>query len=484
MRTILLLTALTLALPTVVAMPGTGKTVSLRLKNGTKMVGKLVTAECTDKAVVLRDLRSRRKVTIPWSKLRPDMARKLRIELGFELAEAKGGHMIEADQLRNRTGSVFTGVILNRATATKDGHYKLKTAEGILTIRVGDVREQRKVQVDARVVYTPEELFAKRIQEKEPESALDHYQLAEYARLIGALAAAKEHYEIVLRMDDPKYPASAIERMLADIDKRINSAEADGLLRSVEKHIVYHRFEKARIELDAFKERFAEDEAFARAIEMIEAKYELRHKEYYTSQVARSLRDAVKAALGKKVKEPDLDIREAMNFASGEASSEDSVSFLAINQIAEKLKLKPEEVVELWKERPKRAIYKAFYRDGTFIIVDDLEDALAKAPKAKAPKGKRAPSAPKPKARMKPDRWWEGKVKGRRWSDLRDFLYAYWAEKSGAVELLPPKEEACPTCAGKGYLMQTIMTTQGNVIFADRCTNCYMAKHFRVVRFR
>ena len=41
-----------------------------------------------------------------------------------------------------------------------------------------------------------------------------------------------------------------------------------------------------------------------------------------SEQVAKSLRDAVKSILGKKVKEPDLTIREAMNFAAAEPSAE------------------------------------------------------------------------------------------------------------------------------------------------------------------
>ena len=59
-----------------------GKPVQLRLKNGSRVVGYVVEKECSNDAVVLRDMRTRRKITIPWTKVRPDMARKLRIDLG------------------------------------------------------------------------------------------------------------------------------------------------------------------------------------------------------------------------------------------------------------------------------------------------------------------------------------------------------------------------------------------------------------------
>ena len=85
---------------------------------------------------------------------------------------------------------------------------------------------------------------------------------------------------------------------------------------------------------------------------------------------------------------------------------------------------------------------------------------------------------------MTPEKWWEAKRGQRKWSALRDFLYAYWAEKSGAVELITEKLETCQTCAGKGYNVQSVMTSSGNAIYSDRCGTCHMATHFKIVRFK
>jgi len=470
---------------TVVAVAEAGKPVPVRLKNGSRVVGYVVEKECSDTAIVLRDVRTRRKITIPWNKIRPDMARKLRIDLGFEVAEAKGGHRIEADRIRNKTGNLFTGVILNPKTAQKDGYYELKTADGVLKIRVGDVREQTKVEVDAGLVYTPVELYELKLKEREPVTASDHYQLAEYARIVGALPQAKEHYETVLRVDEEKkYPPAAIERLLALVDKLLASQEARDMLADVQKDIVFNRFEKATAALAAFREKYGDDEMFAKEAESLEKRMVERREEYFAEQIAKRLLAEVKALLAKRVKEPELTIREAMNYAAGEASAEDSVSSQAIANVAAELKIEPDEVIELWKLRPKRSLQKAFYRDGTFIVLENLEDALAKAPKPKFPKGKQKPKMPQPRAKMTADRWWKNKVTLRKWRDLRDFLYAHWAEKSGAVELIVPKDEGCPTCAGKGFLVQTLQSGGGNVIYSDRCPTCHMATKFRIVRFK
>ncbi|MHC4939179.1 MAG: hypothetical protein ACYTHK_09450 [Planctomycetota bacterium] len=482
MRGLLLLAAMTTFVA--IAAAQSDKLTRIKMKNGRQVVGYVVEKECSNENLVLRDMRTKKKMTIPWSKVKADVARKLRIDLGFEVAEAKGGHKLEADQIRNRTGNLFTGVVLNRETARADGHYKLKTADGVLKIQLADIREERKVEVDATMVYTPRELYEKKLAEKAPETAADEFQLAEYARLIGALPEAKQHYEKLLAYEDPKYPESAINRLIERVDKLMASTEAVDKLRSIERHIVYNRFEKAKAELDEFTTKYKEERDFMLEAEKLAEKLEAQRKEYYTEKVAGMLRDAIKDVLNKKVREDELSVREAQNFAAAEVGAEQSASRMAVEMIAAKLKIGTEEVMDLWKERPKRVIHKAFYRDGTFIVLDDLEDALAKAPKPKVPKGKQAPKLPKPRPIMTPDKWWDHKRKTRKWRHMADFLYAYWAEKSGAVELVPEKFETCPTCVGKGYIIQSVMTQQGNAIYADRCNTCYMSKGFRIVRFK
>ena len=74
--------------------------------------------------------------------------------------------------------------------------------------------------------------------------------------------------------------------------------------------------------------------------------------------------------------------------------------------------------------------------------------------------------------------------KTRKWRHMADFLYAYWAEKSGMNDPMEPKESNCPVCAGKGYTQTMITTPQGTIPFADRCQNCHMATFWRVVRFK
>ena len=139
-----------------------------------------------------------------------------------------------------------------------------------------------------------------------------------------------------------------------------------------------------------------------------------------------------------------------------------------------------------WEKRSKRSTRLAFYRDGSFIVIPNLTDPLSKAPTSGPPKGKKGEkiNLPKPRPPMTADKWWSQKRAAKKNRDLRDFLYAWWAENSGMCETLEPKEERCPTCLGKGYLVHVVQTAAGAQPYADRCQTCHGALRFRVVRFR
>ncbi|MEM8884844.1 MAG: hypothetical protein AAGD14_12295, partial [Planctomycetota bacterium] len=251
MRQLLLVAALLGSVA--LALPGSAKPVRVKLKTGARITGYVIENQCTDAKLVIRDMKTKRKMTIPWAQVKPSQATELRVKLGFEVAESSGGEMVEGDVIRNRTGNLFKGLVLNRETARKDGRYKLKTADGIVPIRLSDVREERRELLDARVIYTPDELYEMKVKASPPESAQDHYQIAEYARIMGALPQAKQHYETVLSLGDPKYPESAIKRLIENVETRMNSADAEGKLKEIERHIVYNRFDKAKEALDAFR---------------------------------------------------------------------------------------------------------------------------------------------------------------------------------------------------------------------------------------
>lgn len=489
----------------VAVLEGRGKPRVVHLRDGTKVIGRIVEDECTEDVLVLRDIRTRAKRQVPWGDIKPELAQTLKVQLGFAVAAAGEASAIPGVRIVNRAGSAFQGKLMNPKTAERDGYYLLKTSDGERRIRLRDVKSgPDQVLLDPLDVYTPQEAYEEALKEKEPETAEDHFRLAEIARMYGALEPAKHHLEMVLATDDgtnPKYQKEKIQRQLDHVNGLLADKGALDELHEIRKSIVYRKYKQAADLIQAFREKHDGKEALLEQAGRLEKELQEKRSKHYIGEVPRLLRNTIKDLLLKKAKEKDVTLRQAQQYAIpqgrrreflkgvrggglNDPTVETSASAEALTLVAEKLGITADEAEEFWSQRPKRSWHSAFYRDGTFIVVEDLENALANAPKVKFKKGSKKPKLPKPKKQKTPEGWWEGKVKQRKFSDLRDWLYAWWAENSGMCEVLEPKLEICPTCHGKGYVPKILTTGDGSVPWYDRCPTCHMAKHLRVVRFK
>ena len=458
------------------------------LADGTKIFGLVVKDECTDGSIVIRDRRTGGKRTLPWDQLEAKTARRIRIDFGFETADIKDSLRVLGVEMRNRAGKVFAGLLLNEKTAHQDGFYLLKTAERDYKIPIRDVVEPPEaIELAADAVYTPTELYDRKLAEAPPATAVDHFRIADYARKIGALEAAKKHYEMVLTFGETRYSPEKIRRFLDVVEKLLGEQEAREELRKIKQAFVFDRFDQASQRIEEFRARY-KDEMLLKSLDELEEEGKQRQQEHHVALVARQLPKIVKDLLSRKLRdEPELTLNDGTGYAGGQATTKDGVTAQALEQIVEKLGVDRKGVLELWQLRPKRTIRLGFFRDGSFIVIDDTEDPMARAPKLKAPPksaaGKKV-TLPQPRPQATPDQWWASKRKAKKYRDLRDFLFAYWAQESGMCEVLAPKRVICATCHGKGYVMRILTTSQGSIPFADRCQTCYGALHFRIVRWR
>ncbi|MEE8105153.1 MAG: hypothetical protein V3T86_06430, partial [Planctomycetota bacterium] len=258
-------------------------------------------------------------------------------------------------------------------------------------------------------------------------------------------------------------------------------------LKEIKQRIIFNKFDLATALIAAFREKYQDEGLLSEAKELEDQGAEKR-TEYFIMQVTRELPNSVKYLLVQKLKEKELTLQDAQRYAGGEPSSETSGSAHAVTRTAERLEIPEADVLKFWNmrnERRKRPVQRAFYRDGTFMILEDLTDPLTRAPKIKRPKGKRGQTGarpPKPRPRLKPDTWWS---RNRTKTNIvRGFLFAYWVENSGMCTVLDPKKQICPNCTGKGYISRIHTTSQGTVQYFDRCGVCHDALHFRVVQWR
>ncbi|MHC4971319.1 MAG: hypothetical protein ACYTG3_03215 [Planctomycetota bacterium] len=457
------------------------------LADGSQIFGVVVKDECTDGSVVIRDRRTGGKRTIAWNQLEAKTARQLRIDLGFETADVEDSLRVQGHEIRTRAGKVFVGLLLNEKTSLQDGFYHLKTSERDYKIPVRDVPEPPEaIELTADAVYTPTELYDRKLAEAAPATAVDHFRIADYARKVGALEAAKRHYEKVLAFGDTRYSAEKIRRYLDLVEKLLGEQEAREELKRIKQAFIYNRFDQAAQLIEEFRAKY-KDEMLLKSLAELEEEGNARRQEHRVAFVTRRLPKVVKDLLSRKLRdEPELGLREAMNYAGGQATTKEGVTVQALEKIVEDLGVDRKRVLELWQARSKRTIRLGFFRDGTFIVVENADDPMAKAPAVKAPKtkaGKKA-AVPQPRAQLTPERWWELKREAKKHRDLRDFLFAYWAQESGMCEILAPKRVTCSTCNGKGYVMQILTTTAGSIPYADRCQTCHCALHIRIVRWR
>jgi hypothetical protein len=465
------------------------KVVEVELEDGTRVHGEVVEKECTESTLVLVDLRTGARRQIPWTRIEPSRAQALKVELGFEVAEAGEAFVTEAHEVRNRAGITFTGKWTNEATHRADGEIRLKTADGERRIRLDDVAEgPDPVQVDSLLVYTPEELYREHVRRHPAASPEDHFRTAELCRRWGALERARTHYRAVLDAGGGKYNPETIQRLIERVEKQIGQQEARAKLQKIKQAIVFNRFDDAARLSGEFRAANSDPDLLS-DLDELDKELAERRKAYFIEQVKREFLKEVKTVLDRKVRERDLALGAAQRYAGGDASASESATAEAFKAVAARLGIEPREAFEFWNQRSKRTVYKAFYRDGTFAVLPNLRDPLAKVqpPKPPAGGGKAkgpAPAMPKPHPMKNPEEWWKEKLAAKRYTEARDFLFAWWAEKSGQVELLEPKDETCDICAGKGYTAQQIQTPQGGVAFFDRCQACYAATFKRVVQFR
>ncbi len=475
-----------LLVPTLLLSAAPGKPIVVHPKNGPRVYGRIVEAECTDEHLVLRDLRSRAKRTIPWGAIKADQARELRVQLGFEVAEAEEeALLIDGHRIRNKAGSLFQGLLTNAKSWKSEGVCKLKTSDGDRIIRVSDIKDgPEAIRISALAVYTPEEIYAAKKKEAEPlDSARKHFQLAEICRMVDALEPALEHYEKAASYNDPAYSREKLERLVSNVKTLLANQSARDELKMIKRAYHYNKFSEGTRLAKAFIEKHAADKSLVSAAERIQADGDSKRDKYYTTSVPRLVRDAVKDVLLKHVKETEeLTLRQAQEFAGGEVSADESASRLAVMAVGARLEIPADDVLRYWNARSKTSIQRAFYRDGTFVVVADLGDVMSKAPKVK--RSKDGPRPPKPSKALTREKWWERKVASRKYSELGQWMYAFWAEKSGMVEVLDPKESTCQSCAGKGFMMKIHRSSAGTVPYADRCQTCHTAKHFRIVMFK
>ncbi|MBN1807992.1 MAG: hypothetical protein JW909_02925 [Planctomycetes bacterium] len=177
--------------------------------------------------------------------------------------------MGEEEETQSRTGETVVGESIWLTTSRKPivGVVKPSPSPDYIVldtasvkgfkIRVQDIkrREARTIYLDS--VYSPEEIYAQKLDSKPPRSAQEHYEFAIMCQGYGLYQEAKGHLEIAQALDE-RYKERVAER-IKELDDLIEKQSAETLAKEAKRAISAGKYDDALDIINKVKEFYGED---------------------------------------------------------------------------------------------------------------------------------------------------------------------------------------------------------------------------------
>ena len=449
----------------------------VRLKVGTEVVVDVVDF---DEAKGIRGKRvdDGALLDIAFDQMVPEDARRIRGRRGYLPDEAEP-IVVEAMKVRFMTGGEVVGIIVEQGTTT----FKLRRGAQTTEYQRAGVRSITPVQVDALEVYDPEELYAQELGRRNPQTALDHYNLAIYCESLELWARVKEHLAAAT-LADTAFKPEIIDGKLKRATLRLESGEDSDALAKAQRLAQRDRYDAALQQIGEFLEKKpgstlrAEFEKARRVITNQRTKWlkeqVVVHFFNYAERVARQI-----------ATEKEIGLKQARTRMESDGTT------MIAEATAKWLKVEPKEVLAQWED-PKRntaSPHYATYGAGTFTlgsveaVVQGLtpeeekkeapaetstganqDDYLDKLKKLIEEKRKAQEAAAKNQGKKKQekrgpeiadvppteDEWWTAADSDER----TQYLLAWWVDHEPTKAKMVMKVEArtCAQCLGAGLI--------------------------------
>jgi len=172
-------------------------------------------------------------ITLRWEDVAPLQARQIRKHLGIdkkkeaELTDEPVGDIIDGVKVVLKTKQELVGIEVADRSNAKALCISLKKIKEFMILR-DQIEKIEKVRVRESLVRTLDEMYRAKLASKRPDSAQEHYDLAEYCREIGHVERSKEHYE-KCQILDPRYAERITEKLavLAELAKKQKARKLD-----------------------------------------------------------------------------------------------------------------------------------------------------------------------------------------------------------------------------------------------------------------
>ncbi len=471
---------------------GTSRADVIRLRTGEAVKGRPIQERSDEKQITVEDYLTGGLRRFAWEALDPEDSRRIKVRWGYENTEET---IIEGSRVTIKLTGGDTEDYLGLVERTAPDRIFLRRAGQLLEVPLSQIDSQEPEDVDARQVWTPDQLYERLVTKMKDEEHVDfdnltsknHWRLAQYAEWAGALEQARDHYQACA--DDADYLKRDVARQrLERIEGLLRSAAALDTLREAGMKLQLNRFGDAREILDGFREKHPEaSEAVLEQLDQKRSEYEQERTTYFRKLARRRfvkiVKDLIEDKVREKVQGEDIQITDVQSWTRKQLP-EAAFKLLAERMQRYDPEVTADEAQDFWKGRmegrTKPRWDRVSYGSGTFIVdPPKLKPPKRRrgAPRGGGNRGGAAPpiQIPKPPTR---DQWWER-------ADPRDranWALAFFVEQSPELFVLGEREyRPCRKCHGVGLLEKTYQT--GDVL-TYLCDVCGGAQRDVIVKYR
>jgi hypothetical protein len=448
--------------------------------------------EATDARVKVRMLENDGEIWIPWSLIREDDRRRLRIRYGFEEDESEKVINVEGVRILGKSGAdEWFGV----PVAPLDLQALPETIELWIagrkeTIKREFVRVIEPATIPALKAYSREQLYERKLAERNPaEDDLEgQWDLARFSMLVDYHTKAIEHLMKVKALD-PEFEPERVSNYLTRMEFLAKNAEITKAISDAKDHVRSRRFDRART-------AFAEIIGLPNIPPVLKAHAEQtrdwaeqERAKHFKIEVRRAYFDFLDAKIGKLSRDPKLKMKDAQKELRSDLHKE------IIADIASKFGLDPKTEVQKWfEDRVVNVPVTASYGTGSFIVLgvapgarereQQLQQAMARAAAQQRSQqgnnnrqGSFTPEGMKFPKQKTPDEWWKDAESGTK----KQWMKAWFAEQCKILKVVSERREDCGRCGAKGTI--AFDGPQGETIYVT-CPDCHGHRYNKAVSFK
>jgi hypothetical protein len=460
----------------------------VHLRTGEAVKGKPLVGQSDESTLVMQDFLSGAMRRFAWDVVDPLDKKRIWDDWNWTNQRARQtviGRRISV-KLSDGNTEDFVGVVESENETT----IQLRSGGQLLPIQKSMVDEDQPEEVSPRDVWTPEQLYARMLEQvweekrnhpREGESpdvlhVRDHWTLAQNAEWAEHWEKAREHYA-VCAADSQFLNSGLAQSSLERVEAILRAQVALDRLREIKREVSLRSFRNARTSIAAFPEEHKDlPDVVQQQFEKVQRAFTEQRDAYFQLEAKIQFPKIVVRLIKRKVSEKDITLADATAWSKKDIPEQAFDELM--NRFLKKDDVTADEARQFWERRSKSSWRSANYGGGTFIV---------EKPKVQQPKGggggggnRQGGGAapvfvpPKPPTR---DQWWAGAAPG----DRESWIFAYFIENSGLFEVGEPKWDNCANCLGRGLDSKTL--SSGGT-WEYLCPRCGGAQRDKRVRWR